>query len=369
MDSRGANSLTLDALPGSQSPTRYDGLRGEIWIRTTAGASEGFGHLGRSLILARQLSPAFNPVFLLDFEDREARTMVAEHGWEALEYGTGRDLPLHRNPSMVLFDTRRTRSAEAVVLALRRTGIPVASVHDMGLDLLPSDLLIDGSILARLPESLTLAACVFSGPAYLVLDPSFETSSVWRRCVSPKIARVHISLGGGDSSGFFPSIVEGLRLLGRSIEVVAQAGFVATNRMALAGVETAPLRFTWANRNDRTSDLLAAADLAVTAGGLSAYEALAAGTPLLAVAHDKHQHRTISEMVKRRVCVDLGRGAEIVPAELARRVEALDSCPPLRQQMADSGRCLIDGRGVFRVVRLLYRLARGAALAPEGALP
>ena len=67
------------------------------------------------------------------------------------------------------------------------------------------------------------------------------------------------------------------------------------------------------------------ADLAITAGGLAAYEALCAGTPLMALSYDGFQQSAIrSLLTKSGACIDLGPGDNFDPARLPEKLTAME---------------------------------------------
>ncbi|MCK7492401.1 MAG: hypothetical protein MZW92_12940 [Comamonadaceae bacterium] len=90
---------------------------------------------------------------------------------------------------------------------------------------------------------------------------------------------------------------------------------------------------------------MCSADLAITAGGLSAFEALCSGTPLMALAYDPLQHQTISALAKARLCIDLQCGDCLEPQNSLHPLSAVEKDQLAREKMSSAGRLMVDGKG------------------------
>src|SRR5262249_27143206 len=139
----------------------------------------------------------------------------------------------------------------------------------------------------------------------------------------------------------------------RPLDVVGIPGFTGWGQTEITEMHLEPLSFRWAEPEETVPALVFRADLAVTAGGLASFEALASGTPLLAVSHDAHQHVTVSTLRKAGACVDLGPAAGVEPGLLASIVAELDGDAKCRERLSQRGQQIIDGRGAERVARIL----------------
>jgi spore coat polysaccharide biosynthesis predicted glycosyltransferase SpsG len=103
--------------------------------------------------------------------------------------------------------------------------------------------------------------------------------------------------------------------------------------------------------------LIASADLVVSGGGMTLYECLASGAPVVATVLADNQRPNVAEM---------GRAGLIVPAEpsLAAAVARVAGDAALRRSLAARGRQAVDGRGATRVALEIARVCR--AVLPEG---
>jgi spore coat polysaccharide biosynthesis predicted glycosyltransferase SpsG len=103
------------------------------------------------------------------------------------------------------------------------------------------------------------------------------------------------------------------------------------------------------------------ADLAIVAGGLTMHEAMAAGTPAIAVCQQvRHQAEMAARFQAQGAMLSLGKGEGLAEAEIAKAVSALAADPGRRRAMSRRGQELVDGRGTQRVAEILAALARCA---------
>ncbi len=329
-----------------------------VWIHTAAAPSLGFGHLRRCLVLARLLrADGIGVLFLLAADDAWSGPLVEEGGYGRVRIGPDIRWPAAGNPAVLLIDVRGSRHAAALCLEAKRRAVPVLSIHDLGLDPLPSDVVIDGSVAPRtsgFPGSPT----AHLGPLYTVLDCEFGSLHARRKEIRHSIRKVVVALGGGDAGRYFPRILEGLRLWGRPVEATGFPGFARWGQGQLGLLDWSPVRFRWAAAAEPVAEILFDADLAFTAGGLSVYESLCAGTPALGLAYDEHQHLTLSRLADLGACIDLGMGAELPVEGLPGFLERLEGDHGLRARLSERGRELVDGAGAHRVEQLVRAAAR-----------
>ncbi len=325
-----------------------------MWIRTVAGPMIGFGHLRRSVILARMLSGNLDPVFLYDQDDQWTQEEASSQGWglepmRPAEIWSGRPMP-----SGLLIDTREDAGLSQLISESRARSVPVLSIHDLGLNPLPSDIAVDGSIFPTTRDFPRRETSFYTGTAYLVLDPAFAMLHQQRKRISEKIRSIVVNLGGGDSRGQFETVLKGLQLWGRELDVVGLPGFALWGQQELADKHWAPLSFRWASEDEAVERLLFRSDIAITAGGLASFEALCVGTPLLALSLDGFQHFTVSMLANADACVDLGENpkASSIPPLL----DSLERVAGRRERLSFRGRQIVDGRGAERVCRLIRRL-------------
>lgn len=335
--------------------------RKSFWIRTVAGPGSGFGHLRRTLILAQHLRSVADAVFLLDPDDFGSKEQVAACGFQQFDFASRKPWLPNATPAALLIDTRQRRGLKLLIDEAHRHAVPVASIHDLGLMPLSSDVIIDGSIGLDTSRAPANCADYFTGPSYLVLDDACARFHRQPKPIRRRIQKVVVNLGGGDGSRFFPRVLEGLRMAEAQLEVTGFPGFCFWGQEAIARTYKSPLRFRWISPNEDAVRLMFQADLVISAGGLSVYEALAVGTPVCALSYDCHQQSAVSALTAAGTCLDLGRGDQLGSTDVLECFVNLNDSPKLRRKLSECGRRLVDGSGALRVARILRSLIQGTA--------
>jgi len=265
---------------------------------------------------------------------------------------------------LVIDDPSRT-AALPWLRAARRAGVPVASIHDVGLAPIASDLAIDGSLGARRVRGLGRAAAACRlGPGYAILSPVLARLGRRRRRVAARPS-VLVGLGGGEQAAAGIRVARQLRtrLDGRPglsrARVLLSLGLGSPGKAAArplpAGIDiVSPAAFR---------ATLAQATVAVVAGGTTLYETCALGTPAVAVAVVRGQATTVRRFVRAGLVAapNLPSAAvgEASWGEAAARA-ALDllSDGPRRDELSRRGRRAIDGDGAARVAAAIAELLR-----------
>jgi spore coat polysaccharide biosynthesis predicted glycosyltransferase SpsG len=249
--------------------------------------------------------------------------------------------------------------------ALRATGRPLAVVDDYAhLPRYVADLLVNPS--PGVPERAYRVdgTCrLMLGPAHALLRPEFLARRPRRREATPPRS-ILITLGGGALREPATRLVAGLAATGRAglhVRVVqgpaAEAGLDEALRAAAdTRIEVESLR----DVRDMAA-LMEAADLAIAAAGVTAWELAFLGVPMLVTVRAPNQRHNAAGLVAAGAAVSLGSAAELSVAAIAAAVEELAGQPERLPALSEAGRELIDGRGAERVVAALAALTTGVS--------
>jgi spore coat polysaccharide biosynthesis predicted glycosyltransferase SpsG len=297
-------------LKKAQIPSTGEGI---FWVRTAAGPTIGFGHLRRTLTLARMLRSSVTPLFLLDSDDRGSQEQVQRDQFGYQMFRPGKSWPDYVSPSAILIDTRKEQGLKWLMAEARRRAVPVVSIHDLGLMPLASDLAIDGSIHPFAGGLCPEGTNYCGGPSYLVLDPAYASCRRRAKRIRRKVGRIIINLGGGDSRRYFRKVLQGLQRTGLSLDVVGVPGFARWGQEELARECWHPLR----------------------------------------LSYDRLQRMTVKALAESGLCLDLGYGRSLTPSRLAFQCFRLAGDRELRRELASRGRRTVDGLGAQRVCRML----------------
>lgn len=315
-----------------------------VLFRVAAGPQVGFGHMARSRSLARALNV---PRFVSVRGSLRTRSAAADLGWLLADDTSDGHLD-SLGLDLIVVDDPRQDEASFWVRKARRIGVPVASVHDLGHAIVDSDLVIDGSIT---PVSSDLTTPALRGPGFAILDPAIARVRAESRL--PEFGRVLIALGGGIH--VYPIASKLSRaLVSRmpALDIHVATGFAPPRNLPSL------TRGSWITSPDGLGTELAAASVAVVAGGMTLYEACALRVPVVALPVTSAQHATTRAFACRGAVVDGGWPLDDAAIERAAdAVATLFEHTRVRQKLSTEASRLVDGDGVFRVADRLRQLA------------
>jgi UDP-2,4-diacetamido-2,4,6-trideoxy-beta-L-altropyranose hydrolase len=186
------------------------------------------------------------------------------------------------------------------------------------------------------------------GPQFALLRPEFRAA---RERTSPRagdVRRVLVSFGGTDPTNETGDAIEALAAALPDlahVDVVIGAGHARR-----ADVEAACLRHGYAChvQSDAMGELMAAADLALGAGGVSTWERCCVGLPALAVAVASNQVGVLEQAAASGLVYAID--APVSADRLGLHLRALADNATMRHGMSRAGLDAVDGLGVDRAL-------------------
>jgi len=347
-----------------------DGARPPLLLRADGDARIGLGHVMRCLALGVAWRAAGGAALLLGaVESPAVRARIAAAGLGL----TRLDRP-HPDPA----DLATTRDRLAALAAagpprpwlaldgypfdaeyhraVRAAGARLLVIDDCAhLPAYAADVLLNQNLGAeQLPYRSGPDALLLLGPQYAVLRPEFRTGAPSRE-PAPVARRVLVTLGGGDDGGATRAVVEALgRARVDGLEVTVVVGPASPREAELAAAARAsrvPVRLVRDAPN--MAELMREADLAVAAGGTTAWELCALGVPSVVLVLADNQAPAAARLAALGVAVTAGPATDLVAADLGEAVVKLVFDAERRRHMSELGRLLVDGRGVDRVLAAL----------------
>ncbi|PZG14477.1 PseG/SpsG family protein [Nonomuraea aridisoli] len=315
-------------------------------FRCEAGVRSGVGHLVRCVALAEELrSRGAEVVFLGE---------VRGSAWAGAQLSL-RGLPLVPAPAEPagLAALARELRLDAVVLdsyelpertgaVLRDHGFAVLAIVDGDPRGQQADLYLDQNLGAE-HRPFPFAGRRLAGARYVLLRDSVRSRRRVRR--DGEAPRVLCFFGGTDSAGVAPAWAEALRATGRPFH-----GTVVSPEPFEAGGPITVIPPT-----DRLPELMAGADLVVTAAGSAVWELLHLGVPTALTWVADNQLIGYEELVGRGVAAGLGDAPDAGSVAV---LAGLLADPAAREEHGRRGRGLVDGRGRERVADALLALCR-----------
>jgi len=325
-----------------------------VVVRCDASSAIGFGHLVRSVALARELADRDEDVTFAMTGEPEAVALVKREGFTVIRSGNrpadvweGLETIPRKGMNALVLDVRDD-SPRSRVDAWRARGVLVATIDDPTERRLSADL----AFYPPIPQVEDFDWRGFSGTRlvggeWVVLRRAFGVAPV--RAVRPRPA-VLVTMGGSDPTGMTLTAVDAVtRMTERfDLTVVLGPGYRDRERLqARLGRIGRTVLIVEQPADMRT--VMLDADLAIASFGVTAYELAATATPALhlCLTADHAQSATLFERHGAASVVGVHTGGEA--PRVAQMAASLIADPDRRAAMGRAGRALIDGRGAARV--------------------
>ena len=192
------------------------------------------------------------------------------------------------------------------------------------------------------------------GPRYCLLRREFEAWRDWKRTVSSVCHRVLVMMGGSDPENLTARVIDALALarlddMEATIVIGGSNPHFARleNRAAQSG-QSIKLRRDAVNM----AELMAAADLAISAAGSTCWELCLLGLPALLVELADNQTELVKDLDRRGCAIRVGDRMVLVE-QIADQLRRVVRSQELRRSLSERSRELVDGRGATRVVSAL----------------
>jgi spore coat polysaccharide biosynthesis protein SpsF len=359
----------LRSMPAQVPSLEHDG--GLALIRCDGGFTYGYGHVKRSLTLARALRDrqGFGVVFALN-GDADAAKAVHDAGFEtyllpALGKGNAlSSLVASKQPDVIICDARENLARDD--LARLAEKIPVVAVIDDS-----SDRRLSATH-AYYPPGPQAENLSWKGArtqvrvgwewALLGFDPASVVAN--RSSLDDVRPRLVISMGGSDPLDLTRLAACGLAkiTIPFGARFVIGPGFRNPARLAREIESMRPNFETVQGMSDLGVEL-ASADLALASFGVTAYELGALGVPALYVALTDEQLLSASAFEQAGIGVVLGLGRGVRAEDLARGVWRLLIDPERRRDMRAASLHTIDGQAGERIAAELASAVASAKAA------
>lgn len=304
------------------------GPRPRICVITDGGQRMGMGHVQQSMTLAKALRGAAEVSFLTK-SDEQVVAAIREAGFEVSSFADDAQILAFLEaapPDVVLFD----KIDVGVDLARQiRTGLPSrlviftnltaanAQAHMVVLQR-AADLATDPARRFR-NEAFTdpaSGARYFYGPRYWVLRPEFHVYRQRGKAPRRPPQRILLAFGGSDPTNLTSAVLD--TLLGGEapcvIDVILGRHFAHQDALerVLARHPARRQAVTLHRNVSNVAELMYAADLAITAAGMSMFEALCVGTPVIVIPQDDLQRDTYRGVMRLLEVDELGQLADII---------------------------------------------------------
>lgn len=225
-----------------------------------------------------------------------------------------------------------------------------------------ADLLLDQNLHAEMEKryaDFVPSGCKrLLGPSYALLRLEFAEARLNLRQRDGSIRRIFVFFGGSDVTNETCKAMEALGALDlQDIEVDVVIGSANPHHDAVADLCAEMPGVQLHRQVTHMARLMAAADLALGAGGSTTWERCAMGLPALVVSVAENQVAIANGVDEAGAHRHLGLFSDVSAGQLAAAIDEVRHAPAALRKMSQSALALVDARGCERVAMVLKDMA------------
>jgi UDP-2,4-diacetamido-2,4,6-trideoxy-beta-L-altropyranose hydrolase len=348
-----------------------DGKGSPLLIRADANSRMGTGHIMRCIALAQAWQVAGGKVvFLSHAPDAAIRTRMEMEGIEIRSLPAANPSPSDLSNTLDLLDTNQARwlvldgyhfDAE-YQQRIRAAGYGLLVVDDMAhLKAYHADILLNQNLGAeRLKYICDPNTSLLLGPQYVLLRQEFLAWRDRQRHIPDVARRVLLTMGGSDPENVTLKVLRALEIIQvDGLEIVVVVGGNNPHYKTLQSViHSFRPNLRMVHDPSDMPELMAWADVAITAGGSTCWELMFMGLPSVVLVLAENQRGIAEGLESAGLAVNLGWFAHATEEMIADALTAILAAGELRSQMSSSAHELVDGSGCNRVIRTIVELMK-----------
>lgn len=333
-----------------------------IVFRVDGNESIGFGHASRCINLACGLSELGAAVSFATRYPAFLRLLDGSGGFNVIRIPPAaklrREMEILRShfPAKgvrcVVFDIGNLDAK--TVRAAREFCDVVCTVDDRGAARGEADFIFN-TVIDGLDSRMTRVggARKYHGGRYLFPPPEIREVRKRRKPAGGRVEKILVAMGGSNPRGLAPKVMEAIRRAAPEVraQVIISAGFSKGNIKNIKAASDEGMELVLRPRS--ILPYLVDSDIGVASGGVTLTEMAAVGLPAVVLSQGRFAHTASLEFEKMGCCILLGRGSKMSVKNLSDCLAFLMEDSGRRREMSRSGRRAVDGRGIYRVGKLI----------------
>ncbi|MGD1862376.1 MAG: UDP-2,4-diacetamido-2,4,6-trideoxy-beta-L-altropyranose hydrolase [Leptolyngbyaceae cyanobacterium] len=338
-----------------------------LLIRADASAQIGTGHIMRCLALAQAWQVEGNEVMFLmgtcapDLESRlRSEGCAVTHHEELLGSRTDGDrtIALAQDLKTEIVVVDGYHFGAAYQLQLKQAGLRVLFIDDNGhAEHYYSDWVLNQNIYAHAglyPHKASYTQLLL-GTRYALLRKEFWPWRDWQREFAPSPHKILVTLGGSDPNNVTLKVIQALQQLETdTLEVVVVVGASNPHYEKLQGaIKTGKHQIELQSNVINMPELMAWADMAITAGGSTCWELAFMQLPSLVITIAENQIETVKHLHSKGCFLHVGWHENISVNTIARQIYILRRKQEYRHQLSLSARDMINTQGLAHLLKAL----------------
>ncbi len=282
----------------------------KIIIITDGNNLQGLGHVYQSITLAGYLSERveFNPqIFFITKSDKHVIKLIKNAGFDVLTKSSDEEIfkvLVFENPDRIIFDKIDVspKLAKRIKNELEAKLIIFTNLTD-------ANLYADVSILADIGSNFkniykkdkANGKVEFFGPKYWILRPEFYKNKIKKVADKKGITKIMLIFGGSDPSNMSTLVLKELLKMHVNLDILLVLGsaFAHTEQLNIVLNENlnSLSKVKIVKNVNNVAELMHQTDLVLASPGLSFFESLAIGTPVIGFHQDEIQKKTYKDLL------------------------------------------------------------------------
>jgi len=191
------------------------------------------------------------------------------------------------------------------------------------------------------------------GTRYTLLRKEFTQWRDWKREIPERATKVLVSLGGSDPDNITGTVIDALATIAgiEAVIVVGGSNLQFESIRAAVGTHGGAMRMVVNAPN--MAELMAWADVAVSAAGSTSWELACVGLPAALIVVAENQARIAAALAREGVSLNLGPHTGLDTNRIATALRHWLPDQDRRKAMSVGGRRLVDGQGAMRVIAVM----------------
>ena len=333
-------------------------LPSQVIFRVNAGSQTGLGHFMRCLALAEALQAKGTDIIFTG----NCNLPLVSKKLQALNIPL---IPFESNESSAFLDHYPPKEnswvvmdgyffMEPLALQIKKSGYRLLMVEDyIRLNRYVADIVVNPNIGAEKLKYQSDSGTLFrQGLDYVFLRQEYLTRKSQHPAKKPSVENLLITLGGSDTTSYFPKILKALDFLHESCNVRI-VGTEAVRELKEFKDSKLKDKMELLPLVEDYPSLLHWADLALTAGGSTCWELSYLGVPFVTLILAENQAPIAEGLSERKAAMNAGWITALEPGRLEEILKRLFRNPEERALLLNNASALVDGKGVERIIGLM----------------
>ncbi len=322
----------------------------KICFRTKGNHKQGMGDVIGSLALSEEFKSRGHIVNFIVDNDIEAIAVIKKFGYKVImvKANNGNEVWNKRYFDVVIVNQLSTPWEQLSIIKQHcRKLVTIDDTGDASKKL--ADLRIN---------PLYYAEGAYCGPSYISLHPVFQKVHEHKKAIRDNVEHILVTMGGSDTYGFTPQILEVLSTYPEEIKITVIIGPAFKHNRELKKVVSASMRGfdIFGDVNIKAMcQWIQWADVAICAGGNTLFEMACCGTPAIVICSEPFEEETAYRLEKMGFGKVISFNEQLDSVKLEDLLNRLHN-RVIRESQSKAGTRLIDVMGARRIANKILEV-------------